>query len=358
MIVGNPRIGGLGMIEGISIPAFKEYGRPFPFPAQRNTQPPRAFEDIFNRELFGKVKDKSPFGGVYSKALAPGFQRAAPEMRLDARNFSVSKQSTELTIRTKDGDLVTIKIKENERSRESLSIEARSDQESLAGGIHSEFEFKQKNSERSYSEFDAIFGNGEVSDVSYEFKSKSKEQTSFEGEVEVGGKSVSVDYGSKTVSTSRLSFEVEGSLDEGELEAIGELLDGVNALADEFFDGDVMVAFDQARKLGFDDTEIAGYSLNMMERETTVAMSRFEEAYGARPSFPLPIAQPIGEYLQGYEASVQQLNRYFESQVVDQVLKMIVERNREYDDKEEDGYYERFESFNERIEELLDERGD
>ena len=70
-------------------------------------------------------------------------------------------------------------------------------------------------------------------------------------------------------------LDIQGELDEGELEAITGLLDRVREVSDLFFAGDIDSAFERALELGFDDSEIAQFSLQLNYRQQT----RAEAAY-------------------------------------------------------------------------------
>lgn len=65
------------------------------------------------------------------------------------------------------------------------------------------------------------------------------------------------------ISRGRLKIEVIGNLNDAELKAIGDLLDKVDALATQFFGGDVQAAFAAAANLGSDSTQIAGFDLRL-----------------------------------------------------------------------------------------------
>ena len=77
----------------------------------------------------------------------------------------------------------------------------------------------------------------------------------------------SVQQMSQFKSHSSFSFEVQGNLSAEETAAIEELLGKVNTLADEFFNGDLMSAFEQAGELGFDDESIANFALNLQQEQ-------------------------------------------------------------------------------------------
>ena len=77
----------------------------------------------------------------------------------------------------------------------------------------------------------------------------------------------SIQQMSQFKSHSSFSFEVQGNLSAEETSAIEELLGKVNTLADEFFNGDLMTAFEQAGELGFDDDAIASFALNLQSEQ-------------------------------------------------------------------------------------------
>ena len=56
---------------------------------------------------------------------------------------------------------------------------------------------------------------------------------------------------------------VNGELDEDELKAIGDLLNNINNLAEDFYAGDIEQAFKEALELGFNSDEILRFSLNL-----------------------------------------------------------------------------------------------
>ncbi len=89
-------------------------------------------------------------------------------------------------------------------------------------------------------------------------------------------------YESESFESSRFHLSVEGELDEDELAAINDLLGQVGDLSETFFAGDVEGAFTQALEIGFDESEIAKFSLNLRQEvvtkvETTYA--RIQDVY-------------------------------------------------------------------------------
>lgn len=76
---------------------------------------------------------------------------------------------------------------------------------------------------------------------------------------------------------SEYRFSVKGSLDDGEIDALQNLIKDVSSLADEFFDGDVQKAFEQSTALDFDMSELASMNLDMSYTRSYSSASRYEQ---------------------------------------------------------------------------------
>ncbi|MCF2947257.1 DUF5610 domain-containing protein [Paraglaciecola aquimarina] len=99
-----------------------------------------------------------------------------------------------------------------------------------------------------------------------------------------------------------LSFSVRGELDDGELKAIGNLVADANELADEFFNGDIETAFNQALELGFDEQELTGFALQLTKVENTQVIkayetvSHFDEENEGNED-PTKAVKPVADYM-------------------------------------------------------------
>ncbi|PCI46325.1 MAG: hypothetical protein COB51_07325 [Moraxellaceae bacterium] len=85
-------------------------------------------------------------------------------------------------------------------------------------------------------------------------------------------------------SSSDFQIRVEGDLDEGELEALNSLFESVSSLAQTFFQGNVEEAFNYAVSMGMDESELAGFSLNLYEQQVKSSIKAYDgvAALGAR----------------------------------------------------------------------------
>ncbi len=76
---------------------------------------------------------------------------------------------------------------------------------------------------------------------------------------------------------SGISFAVKGELDEGELTAISDLLKQITDVSRSFFDGDMESAFNKALELGFDEKELAGFSLQLDRKQVSEKIAAYQQ---------------------------------------------------------------------------------
>jgi hypothetical protein len=93
-------------------------------------------------------------------------------------------------------------------------------------------------------------------------------------------------------AAGRVEVTLQGELSEGELQAISALMEKVDALATDFFAGDMEAAFASAAALGFDSDQLAGYALRMSLRESVRISGALPLA--ATPTPQAPEAQAPG----------------------------------------------------------------
>jgi hypothetical protein len=178
-------------------------------------------------------------------------------------------KSGELTIRTKDGDEVTLYFAETrgfETNRQLLN------EQSIP-----------KTGQSGVEHNDVLPRNVlETDDVNPAVETAKKESE----EVELNTPNQTVAETPATASNvprhsvgyqgSNLNFTVNGELDEAELASIGQLVADADDLATTFFESDVKTAFNQALELGFDKQELAGFALQLTRQEQVEVVKTYE----------------------------------------------------------------------------------
>lgn len=77
--------------------------------------------------------------------------------------------------------------------------------------------------------------------------------------------------------SSQYQFSVQGSLDEGEIDALQQMVRDIAGVADEFFNGDVQKAFEQSADIRFDAGELSSMELNMSYSRSLSQASAYEQ---------------------------------------------------------------------------------
>jgi len=148
-----------------------------------------------------------------------------------------------------------------------------------------------------------------------------------------GNGNYSAIYEASQSQSSALSFQVQGDLDEDELEAISKLIGEVTEISNEFFNGDVQKAFEIASEFSLDKTELASMNLQLTRSQEYSAASSYRQVQNnATPdvgklsghlinNFAQAIQQPELDFLQDVtsvsqrllDSLVQQDNRFIEA---------------------------------------------
>ncbi len=100
--------------------------------------------------------------------------------------------------------------------------------------------------------------------------------------------------GAALSSSSAFSLQVEGELDQDELDAINNLLENVDAIATDFYAGNLERAFEQALTLELDPEELSSLNLELSQTRTSEAIA----AYQSHSNEYLPQIPPLTSLLQ------------------------------------------------------------
>lgn len=158
------------------------------------------------------------------------------------------------------------------------------------------------------------------------------------------------------VESSSFSFSVTGELDEEELRAIGALVSDTASLASEFFDGDIDAAFEQALELGFDETELTGFALQLESvqqtrvTQTYESVSQFSEGDETNDQERVSSVRPVSDYLSDLLSVFEQSRQLLQSgEAFDDLINDVFNRVLQIETPDLVNALNRFNSFNERL---------
>jgi len=103
--------------------------------------------------------------------------------------------------------------------------------------------------------------------------------------------------------SSSFQFQVQGDLDEGELEAISNLISEVTEISNEFFNGDVQKAFDTASQFQLDKTELSSINLQLTKSQEYSAASSYRTVQNNSAS---PAEKLGGHFINNFDQAIQQ----------------------------------------------------
>lgn len=169
-----------------------------------------------------------------------------------------------------------------------------------------------------------------------------------------------------TAFETHLGFSVEGDLNDEELNAIFDVFEKVDELANSFFGGDIEKAFQQAIDLQVDFTQIGSLSLNLTQTEMRAvqyqqgAMAEYakaqQEALNDESDEAEGNVADLPEYLQKWQAAIERLDEFFDNatDVVDEMVgETAAQRFPEQDSRS--GWIERVREFHEKLQAALSE---
>ncbi len=136
-------------------------------------------------------------------------------------------------------------------------------------------------------------------------------------------------YKSEHFESNSFHIAVDGELDEDELSAINDLLNQVGSLSESFFSGNIEEAFEMALEIGFDEDEIAQFSLSLHQEVTSKVETTYARVQEENKPHPGGIESLKEHYLSGKgDTSVNRLMGFVKmlQDVVDKADDLGVER--------------------------------
>ncbi|MEP1448753.1 MAG: DUF5610 domain-containing protein [Paraglaciecola sp.] len=208
---------------------------------------------------------------------------------VESSSVSYAKQeSGELSIRTRDGDTVKITFEDLEQ----FELSQRQVQQQIQNSESNENPIDSEQSDdNTVTQVDT---KTEVPETNSALETNNViEQQQPTTEV--------IEQNAVFYQESSFSFSVRGELDEDELKAIGQLVSDANDLAEEFFNGDIETAFNQALELGFDEQELSSFALQLTKVENTQVIKAYETVSrfdgDSVDSNPAKSVKPVADYL-------------------------------------------------------------
>lgn len=167
-----------------------------------------------------------------------------------------------------------------------------------------------------------------------------------------------------TAFEERFAFSVEGDLNEDELGAIFDVFAQVDKLANQFYEGNIENALQEAMKMELDFGQLQGMSLNLtqtqvyMSRQQQAAVAEYGETGKGQHADKATVAE-LPDYLQKWQSAIESLDQWFEdAQGAWNELMSGVASQRFADQDSPQGWFERVQSFHSQLLEMAQQRSD
>lgn len=168
-----------------------------------------------------------------------------------------------------------------------------------------------------------------------------------------------------TAFEEKFAFSVEGDLNEDELKAVFDVFEQVDALSNQFFDGNIEKALQQAMELEIDYGQLSSMKLNLTQTETVAtryqqaALAEYNEVQQQAVE-PEDVAEEYGvdmndlpPYLQTWQDAISRLNEQFENaQSIFNELMGDVTAQRFAEQDSQQGWLARVKEFHEQLAEM------
>lgn len=184
----------------------------------------------------------------------------------------------------KDSDLLSDDIEKGvEKSRELIFDGLDEFEESLfnpAGKqpISTSFNAQNYYKLENGASYEIKTAEGDVIKLTYHSQYQSSEQFSYNKT----GDGESLNYASSYSSSQAYSFSVEGDLNEDEVAAINALMSDLQEVSNEFFNGSLDEAFEQAKNLSLGSSQLVAMSMNLQQIEVRASVREYQTSQPGR----------------------------------------------------------------------------
>lgn len=106
-----------------------------------------------------------------------------------------------------------------------------------------------------------------------------------------------VAYSESELSLSSFSLSIDGDLNADEQKSLADLINKMTEVSDEFFGGDINVAFQHAQKVGFDTEQIAGFSMDLRKEESVQAVAAYQQTKMPEQNVNADLLKQAGDFI-------------------------------------------------------------
>jgi flagellar biosynthesis/type III secretory pathway protein FliH len=178
-----------------------------------------------------------------------------------------------------------------------------------------EYSSNKYNSQSNSSDLSIKTADGDIVTISFSALEASQSSENFGYYADQGSNEMNYQRSSSSYSEMNFSYSVEGDLDKEELQAIQSLIEDISKIEKDFFAGNINDAFNKAVELGYDEEQLSSFSLELRQTQTNYVSQAYsevanynEEANDELTSTVKPVLDFIGDFKELQEQAKKILN--------------------------------------------------
>jgi len=173
-------------------------------------------------------------------------------------------------------DLINIGIDETQEKLISDSTEIPASSSSLTSRAV-EFSSERYASQSNSSDLSITTADGDIVTISFSALQENQASENFSYNADQNSSEMSYQSSASSYAEMNFSFSVQGDLDQDELHAIQSLIKDISKIEKDFFAGDIDKAFNKALELGYDEEQLSSFNLELRQTQTNYVSQAYSE---------------------------------------------------------------------------------
>jgi len=140
-----------------------------------------------------------------------------------------------------------------------------------------EFSSESYASQSNSSDLSITTADGDIVTISFSALQENQASENFSYSANQNSSQMSYQSSASSYSQMNFSFSVQGDLDNEELQAIQSLIKDISKIEKDFFAGDIDKAFNKALELGYDEEQLSSFNLELRQTQTNYVSQAYTE---------------------------------------------------------------------------------
>ena len=204
-------------------------------------------------------------------------------------------------------------------------------------------------SQTNSSDLSITTADGDIVSISFSALEASQSSENFSYYARQGSQEMNYQRSSASYSQMNFSFSVQGDLDNDELQAIQSLIKDISKIEKDFFSGDVNEAFNKALELGYDEEQLTSFNLELRQTKASYVSKVYSEVEKYNSNEELnSVVKPVLDFIGDFKEIQNNANKMLgqESKQFNKLLESVF--NSQFDQNQK-----LLSQFNKFIEKLL-----